>query len=84
MHALRELRRNDQSPIYLLSMIARQYRMLIEIKSLLAAGQNNHYEIAKQLGYGAYPVQKAMPLARSIRLRNWRTPWSACWKSTWR
>lgn len=63
MHALRELRRNDQSPIYLLSMVARQYRMLIEIKSLLAAGQNNHYEIAKQLGYGAYPVQKAMPLA---------------------
>ena len=62
MHALRELRRNDQSPIYLVSMIARQYRMLIEIKSLLNAGQTNHYDIAKQLGYSAYPVQKAMPL----------------------
>lgn len=63
MHALRELRRNDQNPIYLLTMIARQYRMLIEIKSLLATGQHNHFEIAKQLGYGAYPVQKALPLA---------------------
>jgi len=63
MHALRELRRNDQNPIYLLTMIARQYRMLIEIKSLLATGQNNAFEVAKQLGYGAYPVQKALPLA---------------------
>ena len=62
MRALRDLRRGDQSPIYLVTMIARQYRMLIEIKSLAATGQNNHYDIAKQLGYGAYPVQKAMSL----------------------
>jgi len=62
MRALRELRRGDQSPIYLVTMIARQYRMLIEIKSLLAAGQNNPDAIAKQLGYGAYPVKKAMQL----------------------
>lgn len=62
IHALRELRRDDQSPIYLITMIARQYRMLVEIKSLVSAGQNNHFEIAKQLGYGAYPVQKAMQL----------------------
>ncbi|HHY56396.1 MAG TPA: DNA polymerase III subunit delta [Chloroflexi bacterium] len=62
MHALRELRRNDQSPIYLLSMIARQYRMLVEIKSVLATGQNNPDAIAKQLGYSAYPVKKAMQL----------------------
>lgn len=62
MHALRELRRNDQSPIYLVSMIARQYRMLIEIKSLAGAGQASHYDIAKQLGYSAYPVQKALGL----------------------
>jgi DNA polymerase-3 subunit delta len=62
MRALRELRRGDQSPIYLITMIARQYRMLIEVKSLLAAGQNNPDAIAKQLGYGAYPVKKAMQL----------------------
>lgn len=62
MRALRELRRGDQSPIYLVTMIARQYRMLIEIKSVLAAGQNNPDAIAKQLGYGAYPVKKALQL----------------------
>jgi DNA polymerase-3 subunit delta len=62
MHALRDLRRNDQNPIYIASMIARQYRMLIEIKSLATSGVTNQYDIAKQLGYAAYPVQKAMPL----------------------
>jgi len=62
MRALRELRRGDQNPIYLVTMIARQYRMLIEIKSVLGAGQNNPDAIAKQLGYGAYPVKKAMQL----------------------
>jgi DNA polymerase-3 subunit delta len=62
MRALRELRRGDQSPIYLVTMIARQYRMLIEIKSLLAAGQNNPDAIAKQLGYSAFPVKKALQL----------------------
>ncbi|PJF45960.1 MAG: hypothetical protein CUN48_16235, partial [Candidatus Thermofonsia Clade 3 bacterium] len=60
MRALRDLRRNDQNPIYILSMIARQYRMLIEVKSLLAAGVGDPYDIAKQLGYAAYPVQKAL------------------------
>lgn len=60
MRALRDLRRNDQNPIYILSMIARQYRMLIEVKSLLAAGVSDPYDIAKQLGYAAYPVQKAL------------------------
>lgn len=62
MTALRDLRRNDHNPIYIASMIARQYRMLIEIKSLAATGVTNHYEIAKALGYAAYPVQKAMKL----------------------
>ena len=62
MQALRELQRNDQNPIGMLSAIARQYRMLIEIKSVMAAGQNNKYDIAKQLGYSAFPVEKAMRL----------------------
>lgn len=62
MQALRELQRNDQNPIGMLSAIARQYRMLIEIKSLMAAGQANKFAIAKQLGYAAFPVEKAMRL----------------------
>lgn len=62
MQALRELQRNDQNPIGMLSAIARQYRMLIEIKSVMAAGQSNKFDIAKQLGYAAFPVEKAMRL----------------------
>jgi DNA polymerase-3 subunit delta len=63
MHALRDLLRNDQSPIYILTMIARQYRMLIEVKSLAGAGVTNHFDIAKELGYAAFPVQKALQLS---------------------
>jgi len=62
MQALRELQRNDQNPIGMLAAIARQYRMLIEIKSVMAVGQNNKFDIAKQLGYSAFPVEKAMRL----------------------
>ena len=60
MRALRDLRRNDQNPIYILTLIARQYRMLIEVKSLLAAGVSNPYDMARRLGYAPYPVQKAL------------------------
>lgn len=63
MQALRDLRRNDQNPIYILTMIARQYRMLIEVKSLAGAGVTNHFDIAKALGYAAFPVQKALQLS---------------------
>jgi len=62
MQSLHELQHNDQNPIGMLSAIVRQYRMLIEIKSLMAAGQTNKFEIAKQLGYAAFPVEKAMRL----------------------
>ena len=62
MTRLQELRRNDPSPIYLVSLIARQYRMLLEIKSLAATGVSTPAEIARQLGYSPYPVQKALPL----------------------
>jgi len=62
MARLQELRRNDPSPIYLVSLIARQYRMLLEIKSLAATGVSTPAELARQLGYSPYPVQKALPL----------------------
>jgi len=60
VRALYDLRRNDQNPIYILTMIARQYRMLIEVKSLLAAGVSDPYDMARRLGYAPYPVQKAL------------------------
>ena len=38
MHALRELRRNDQHPLAMLSSISRQYRLLIQVKAMMHRG----------------------------------------------
>lgn len=62
MHALRELRRNEESPIGLLSSIARQYRLLIMVKSAMQDGGDEN-SIAQRLGEKPYPVRKAMQLA---------------------
>jgi DNA polymerase-3 subunit delta len=62
MRALRELRRNDESPIGLLAAIARQYRMLILVKTALQSDSDEN-AIAKRLGENPYPVRKAMQLA---------------------
>ena len=62
MRALRDLQRNDQNAIGLVSAIARQYRLLIQIKTLQTAGQNNEFDLAKTLGEKPYPVKKAMGL----------------------
>jgi DNA polymerase-3 subunit delta len=63
MRALRELRRNDQNPIGLIAAIARQYRLLLQVKTLLDAGMGDRFEIAKRLGEKPFPVEKAMRLA---------------------
>lgn len=62
MRALRELRRNDESPIGLLAAIARQYRLLILVKTAMQS-DNDENAIAKRLGENPYPVRKAMQLA---------------------
>ncbi len=62
MRALRELRRNEESPIGLLAAIARQYRLLILVKTALQS-DNDENAIAKRLGENPYPVRKAMQLA---------------------
>lgn len=66
MRALHDLRRMDEAPLRLLASIANQYRMLIEVKTLMASGQRNKDAIAKQLGYKPFPVQKAMGLVNSF------------------
>ena len=58
---------NDQleagaNEIYLLSMIVRQFRILIQIKAALEGkGQGNYRTIASELGLHPFVVQKAMP-----------------------
>jgi DNA polymerase-3 subunit delta len=64
MQSLHALRRGDANAFYLLTMIARQYRIMLKVKDALAgAGSANEYDIAKQLGEKPFPIKKAMQQA---------------------
>jgi DNA polymerase-3 subunit delta len=69
MRSLYELRRGDANPFYLLTMMARQYRILIKVKDAVGAGGGNEFDIAKQVGESPYPVKKAMQQARAYRMK---------------
>lgn len=61
MHALHALRRGDAHPIYLLTMIARQYRVILKVKDAMRTHAGaNEYDIAKVVRESPYPVKKAM------------------------
>lgn len=64
MAALRDLRRGDQHPLALLSAIARQYRLLIQVKTVMARGVRAADQIAAAIGEkkSTYPVEKAQKL----------------------
>lgn len=64
MRALHDLRRGDANPFYLLTMMARQYRILIKVKDALARGGRNENEIAREVKESPYPVKKAMQQCR--------------------
>ena len=59
MRTLWELRSGDAHPIYLLTMIARQYRLLIKVKEAMRSS-NSEDEIARRIKESSYPVKKAM------------------------
>ncbi len=64
MRSLYELRRGDANPFYLLTMIARQYRIIIKVKDAAATVGGNEYDIAKVVKESAYPVKKALQQSR--------------------
>ena len=64
MRSLYELRRGDANPFYLLTMIARQYRIMIKVKEAAATVGGNEYDIAKVVKESPYPVKKALQIAR--------------------
>lgn len=69
MLALHALRRGDANPFYLLTMIARQYRIILKVKDAMSAvGRPNEHDIAKQVGESPYPVKKAMQQAGAYSL----------------
>jgi DNA polymerase-3 subunit delta len=62
MHALHDLRRNDQAPLAMLGAIARQYRLLILVKTMMQRGVMVADRIAGELGEKPFPVEKAQKL----------------------
>ena len=64
MRALAELRRGDANPFYLLTMMARQYRIMIKVQEAMGFTRGNEYDIAKVVKESAYPVKKAMQQTR--------------------
>jgi DNA polymerase III subunit delta len=68
MRSLYELRRGDANPFYLLTMIARQYRIMIKVKEAMQDG-GDPYAIAKRVEEKPYPVQKAMQQTRQYTMQ---------------
>jgi DNA polymerase-3 subunit delta len=69
MTALYELRRSDANAFQLLTMIARQYRILIKVQDALRRQPGDEFSIAQQIGEKPYPVKKAMAQATKYSAR---------------
>jgi DNA polymerase-3 subunit delta len=60
MTALYDLRRSDANPFQLLTMMARQVRIMIKVKEATRRSAGDEFAIAHQIGEKPYPVKKAM------------------------
>lgn len=67
-HLLAQLRNAGAHPLYLLSMIVRQYRILLQVKDLANGGMQQD-EIAKAIGLHPFPTGKALAQARHYSLQ---------------
>jgi DNA polymerase-3 subunit delta len=67
MRLLRELERDGAAPLYLLSMIVRQFRILVQVADQMGQGLGKE-EIAKAIGLHPFPTQKAMDQCRRWRM----------------
>ncbi|MEZ4770331.1 MAG: DNA polymerase III subunit delta [Caldilineales bacterium] len=64
---LRELERDGAAPLYLLAMITRQFRILVQVSDLQGSGLNK-YEIGSKIGLHHFPTGKAMQQSRRWRM----------------
>jgi DNA polymerase-3 subunit delta len=62
IHSLYELRRGDANPFYLLTMITRQYRIMIKVKEAMRHG-GSEFDVAGRIGEKPYSAKKAMAQA---------------------
>ncbi|MBP7960598.1 MAG: DNA polymerase III subunit delta [Caldilineaceae bacterium] len=65
MQALYELRKGDANAFYLLTMIARQYRVILQVKEAERSLGSNETAIGQKLGIHPFPVKKALGQSRS-------------------
>jgi len=69
MVALQTLRRADENAFYLLTMIARQYRIILKVKDAMSTGgRASEHDIAALVGEKPYPVKQAMGQAGAYSL----------------
>lgn len=66
---LGELERDGAAPLYLLSMIVRQFRILVQVSDLMGRGLGKE-EIAKAIGLHPFPTQKAMQQCHRWRMED--------------
>lgn len=64
METLRRLFEEGQAPLQIFALIVREYRILIQVKTLLAQGAT-HVQIASRLGLQPWAVERAERSARS-------------------
>jgi len=69
---LAQLRNEGAHPLYLLTMIVRQYRILIQVKELMEHGLDLD-NIAKRIKLHTYPTKKAMAQARQYSSQQLRS-----------
>jgi DNA polymerase-3 subunit delta len=79
---LRELERDGAAPLYLLSMIVRQFRILVQVSDQMDLGLGKE-EIAKAIGLHPFPTQKAMQQCRHWRMADRSRSTTGCWRPTW-
>lgn len=64
---LRELERDGAAPLYLLAMIVRQFRILVQVSDLQGQGLDK-YAIGSKIGLHHFPTGKAMQQSRNWRM----------------
>ena len=72
IHSLYELRRGDVNPFYLLTMITRQYRIMIKVKEAMRHG-GNEFDVAGRIGEKPYSAKKAMAQANKYSFQELET-----------
>ena len=59
---------NGSHPLVILSLLTRQFKLIIQIKNQLEKGHPNQYQLAKNLGLAPFIINKAMAQAKNFSL----------------